>query len=153
MKTLIVPFLFFLLFSCTAQKNIELEPNIIAYKLPFKVEQLLSEEISKNQKNEYGILIELKNNTTSFTLVDGYSYYHKNTSYRALIGEKYYPISFPQLDIKYGVVTDAEEFLQHKITKPETWDSFGKQSYPMYHGVYKIEVNSDNKIISEGSEY
>ena len=153
MKTFIISFSLFLIFSCSAQKNGELEPNLIAYKLPFKVEQLLSKEIDKNQKDEYGLLIELKDNSTSFTLVDGYSHYHKNTSYRAIIGVKYYPISFPQFDIKYGVVTDAKEFLEYKITNPEKWDSFGKQSYPMYHGVYRVEIDVNNKIIFEGSEY
>jgi hypothetical protein len=153
MKIYSLILLAFLFLSCGAPNHIESNTHLIAYKIPYKVEQLLLKEIEKNPKKEYCLLIELKDGSTYFKLVKGYSYYHTNTSYRALIGEEYYPISFPQFDMKYGVVTNAIDYRKYKIEYPDLWDNYGKQAYPLYHEVYQVVLNSENEIVSEGGYY
>jgi hypothetical protein len=153
MKKTIIPLLLILFFSCKVTENVNLKSKIIVYKLPFKAEQLLFKQIEDQPKDNYCLLIRDDDDLRKIILVTGYSYYHKNTSYHALIGKKYYPISFPQFDRRYGVVTDAEDFLEYKIKSPENWDSFGKQSYPIYHGMYKIELDSKNNVVFEGFVY
>jgi hypothetical protein len=100
--------------NCSSQRQLGSKPEIIAYRFPDKVEQLLLKEVEKNQKKYCCLLIEQKNNGKEISLVNKSSYYHKNTSYKALLGGKYYPILFPQFDIKFGVVEDAKNFYCEK---------------------------------------
>ena len=151
MKNGIIIITIILLSSCNIHKRLGSKPEIIAYRFPEKIETLLMVEIEKKDKGDYCILVEQKEgNSKEITLVNGYSYYHKITSYKALIGNSYYPISFPQFDIKYGVVENAKKLLKRKISKGESEDFLTKQSYPLYHGVYRIEVDSNDNIVSEG---
>lgn len=142
-----------MLFSCGSTTKSTLTPKVIVYKIPYKVEQLLIEQIESKPKKEYCILIEKQNESIFFKLVDNYSHYHKYTSYRALIGEEYYPISFPQFDMRYGIINDSKEFLKTRNDDLNTSKGIGKQSYPMYHGLYKVEVDSKNNILFEGYVY
>ncbi len=143
-----------LLISCSSQKQQYQDPKIIAYRFPDKIEQLLLKQIEEKPDDNYGLLIEHSDkNGKVITLVKEYSYFHFNTSYRALIGEKYYPISFPQFDAKYGVAEDAGEVLKRKIQSRDSTDFLTKKSYPLYHNVYVVKVDHENKIIFEGYEY
>ena len=139
--------------NCSSQRQLGSKPEIIAYRFPDKVEQLLLKEIRGNQKEYCCLLIEQKNNGKEISLVNKSNYYHKNTSYKALLGGKYYPISFPQFDIKFGVVEDAKKLLLRKIKSKDSKGFLTNQSYPMYHKVYRIVLDSNSNIKSAGYVY
>jgi len=107
------------IFGCSVQKGLKKE-NIIPYRFPSNVEQLLLKQIEENPKEDYCLLMEGTEKETKIYLVKGYNFYHKKTSYRGLIGEKYYPISFLQFDIQYGVTENAKKLLQRKINSKKT---------------------------------
>lgn len=139
--------------GCANQKELDIKPEIIAYRFTNKVEQLLLKQMEEHPKDDYCLLIEDRGGQREIILVTGYSYFHKITSYHALIGKKYYPISFPQFDMRYGVTENAEELLQRKIDSEDSDDFLTKRSYPMYHGMYKIELDSKNNVVFEGWVY
>ena len=103
-----------LVIGCQSNKELSRTNETIVYRFPLKIENLLLDEINKYPDKQHCLLIETNDQGQEINLVDKYSFYHKRTSYKALIGEKYYPISFPQLDMKYGTIEDAEELLRRK---------------------------------------
>jgi hypothetical protein len=153
MRPFLIIALVLCMFGCANQKGMEIKPEVIAYRFTGKVEQLLLKQIEEHPKDNYCLLISEEDNLRQIILVTGYSYFHKNTSYYALIGRKYYPISFPQFDMKYGVTENAEELLQRKIDNEGSDDFITPRSYPMYHGMYKIELDSKNNVVFEGYVY
>ena len=52
-----------------------------------------------------------------------------------------------------GAVEDAKSLLKPKIANKDSNEFLTKKSYPMYHGVYKIEIDVNNNIIFEGNVY
>ncbi|MAN26625.1 MULTISPECIES: hypothetical protein [Mesonia] len=140
------------IFGCSVQKGLKKE-NIIPYRFPSNVEQLLLKQIEENPKEDYCLLMEGTEKETKIYLVKGYNFYHKKTSYRGLIGEKYYPISFLQFDIQYGVTENAKKLLQRKINSKNSSEFLTQKSYPLYHDMYKIEFDRQRNIIFEGYVY
>lgn len=153
MKGLYIISILLVFVGCTSQKKAIIKRDTIAYRFTDKVEQLLLKQIREIPKTNYCILIQEKENLKHITLVSKYSFFHKKTSYHALIGEKYYPISFPQFDRKFGVAEDAEKLLMRKINSNDSEDFMTKKSYPLYHNVYTIKVDNQNNIVFEGNEY
>src|SRR5690554_4206768 len=139
--------------GCANKKGLEIKPEVIAYRLPSNVELLLLKQIEEYPKDNYCLLLEGTNDLIKIYLVESYSYYHKNTSYHALIGEKYYPISFYLFDMRFGITENAEEVLQRKIHNKRSGDFLTKKSYPLYHNMYKIELDSERNIVFEGWVY
>ncbi|MEM7085851.1 MAG: hypothetical protein AAF489_06690 [Bacteroidota bacterium] len=139
--------------GCSVQKQLQPNPEVIAFRFPDKIEQLLLKQIQERPDENYGLLIKHSdNNGKVISLVKTLSFFHLKTSYRALIGEKYYPISFPQFDAKYGVTEDPGEVLKRKIQSRDSTDFLTKKSYPLYHDVYVVKVDYENKILFEGHQ-
>lgn len=153
MREFLIIVLILCMLGCASKKGLEIKPEVIAYRLPNNVEKLLLKQIEEHPKDNYCLLLEGTNDLIKIYLVKSYSYYHKNTSYHALIGEKYYPISFYLFDARFGIAENAEEVLQRKIHTKSSSDFLTKKSYPMYHGMYKVELDSERNIVFEGYVY
>ncbi len=147
MRAVLIIVFFMFTFGCATNKKV-LEPKIIAYSLPYQVDKLLQNEIKKNPKKNYCIILSREGDfITNFSLVNKYSYFHKHTNYRVLIGNQFYPVSFMSFDIRFGVTEDAEVFLKNTIENKDKSKSIGKRRYPMYHGYYFVKYNHLKNIV------
>lgn len=150
MKQVCIIVLSILIFSSCGSGD--LSDDTIPYLLPFKVEKLILEVIEKNPKENYCLLFGRSDSKRTFTLVSGYSHVHKRTNHKVLIGEVYYPISFIRFDGIYALKNSAESVLaKRKSGKPN--EELGRLAYPMYHGFYEVEIDSNNQIVKQGYEY
>ena len=134
--------------NCKASKRTIKQPEIIVYRFTDDVEKLLLNVIKKETNIHYGLLIKEQNELITISLVKKLSFFHNKTSYRALIGNKLYPISFSQFDMRFGVTEDVDELLKRKRMNKGNQNFLTKKSYPLYHSLYTITLDKNNNIIN-----
>ncbi|WP_042280426.1 hypothetical protein [Nonlabens tegetincola] len=126
----------------------------IPYRFTEDVEELLLKVIEENPNESYCVLISQENNITSIELVKHCNFFHSRTAYKAIIGNNYYSISFPQFDIRFGVTEDLNEVMKRKkISSRDNSEFITKSAYPSYHEVYIVKLKNRNEIIYSGYEY
>lgn len=152
MKHYLAIFSVITMLSCSTKSRIHNKQ--IVYVLPSNIENLIKKQIEKKPNSNYCLLF--KNNSINekeISIVEGYSFYHKNTSYSVLIGDKYYPISFPQFDIKFGTLESQDELLEKKKDLKNNELLITSQSYPLYHGTFIVRFDNKNNVLYKGWVY